>query len=157
LGMSSNTSVATINETTASMIGKEIGALVYEKYYAQNQPVSDIVRSPETSAFDFNAEMRKIRTAVDNYLAQGQIDQAESYMKQKQQFLDSNGFYIRKLNQAYFAFYGSYADSPTSVDPIGEKLRLLRKQCDSVADFLSIVCNITNVKELDKAIATFGE
>jgi hypothetical protein len=157
LGMSSNTAVATINETTASMIGKEIGALVYEKYYAQNQPGSDIVRSPETSAFDFNAEMRNIRTVVDNYLAQGQIDQAESFMKQKQQFLDSNGYYIRKLNQAYFAFYGSYADSPTSVDPIGEKLKLLRKQSDSVADFLSIVCSITNVKELDAAIAKSGE
>lgn len=157
LGMSANTDVATINETAASMFGKEVGALVYERYYPQDQPGGDAVRSPETPAFDFNAEMRDIRTMVDNYLAQGQIDQAESYMKEKQQFLASKGYYIRKLNQAYFAFYGSYADSPTSVDPTGEKLKLLRKHSNSVADFLNTVSGITNTEELDKAIAKFEE
>jgi len=63
--------------------------------------------------------MRNIRRNVDAYLEQGQIDQAEKYMIEQQQFLSANGYYIRKLNQAYFAFHGNYADSPTSVNPIG--------------------------------------
>jgi hypothetical protein len=35
LGISRNTEIATINETVADIIGKELGALVYDKYYAQ--------------------------------------------------------------------------------------------------------------------------
>ena len=72
-------------------------------------------------------------------------------MKEKQQYLAANGYYIRKLNQAYFAFYGSYADSPTSVDPIGTKLKQLRQQSTSVTDFLNTVSGIRNPDDLDKA------
>ena len=43
-------------------------------------------------------------------------------MEEKRQFLAANGYYIRKLNQAYFAFHGSYADTAGSIDPIGPKL-----------------------------------
>ena len=36
------------------------------------------------------------------------------------------GYVIRKLNQAYFAFHGSYAVGTSATDPIGGKLRSLR-------------------------------
>jgi len=47
-----------------------------------------------------------------------------------------NGYYIRKLNQAYFAFYGAYADvpgGPAGEDPVGPAVRALRSQSQSPA------------------------
>jgi predicted nucleic acid-binding Zn-ribbon protein len=96
--------------------------------------------------------MREIRLAVDDYLAQGQIEQAEEYMEQKRQYLAENGYHIRKLNQAYFAFYGTYADSPTSISPIGAELRKLREQSDSLKEFLDSVVGMTSRQDLDKSV-----
>ena len=113
LGFSQNSEIGTINETVANIFGQEIGATVYNKYYSQYQsPGITKEAGPASPGFDFNAAMRDIRQNVDNYLMQGQVDQAEKYMDEQQQFLASKGYYIRKLNQAYFAFYGTYADSP---------------------------------------------
>jgi hypothetical protein len=57
-------------------------------------------------------------------------------MEQKRQYLDTRGYHIRKLNQAYFAFHGTYADRPTSISPIGRELKKLRNQSASLKDFL---------------------
>jgi len=96
--------------------------------------------------------MRSIRRAVDNYLAQGEIEQAEEFMEQKRQYLASKGYYIRKLNQAYFAFYGTYADSPTSISPIGLELKKLRSQSASLKEFLDKVTAMTSRQDLIESI-----
>jgi len=136
-----------MNETLASMVSKEIGSIIYEKYYSwyengysQNQGAG--------TEFDFNQEMREIRRAVDRYLARGEIEHAEEFMEQKRQYLASMGYYIRKLNQAYFAFHGTYADSPTSISPIGVELKGLRSQSASLKDFLDTVAAMTSRQNL---------
>jgi predicted nucleic acid-binding Zn-ribbon protein len=96
--------------------------------------------------------MREIRRAVDNYLARGEITQAEEFMEQKRQYLVSMGYQIRKLNQAYFAFYGTYADSPTSISPIGVELKKLREQSASLKDFLDTVATMTSREDLRTSI-----
>jgi hypothetical protein len=96
--------------------------------------------------------MRSIREQVDKYLAAGEIDTAEQFMLQKQAYLAANGYYIRKLNQAYFAFYGTYADSPTYENPIGTTINQLRAQSASLKDFLKTVSMVTGVKNLDSAV-----
>jgi len=150
-GLRPDNNIATINETVADMIGKEIGDIIYQKYAP---PETEQSPSPPTSqpTFDFNKEMREIRIAVDNYLAQGEIDQAEAFMEQKQQYLAENGYYIRKLNQAYFAFHGTYADSPTSSSPIGKEISQLREQSASLKDFLDSAAGITSQDELIKKL-----
>ncbi|MBA7638991.1 hypothetical protein ES703_46647 [subsurface metagenome] len=40
IGVSRNYDIATMNETVASMVSKEIGTLVYEKYYPQHEGVN---------------------------------------------------------------------------------------------------------------------
>ena len=60
-------------------------------------------------------------------------------MEEKRVFLAANGYYIRRLNQAYFAFHGSYADSAGSIDPIGPKLDELRRTSASLREFVSVV------------------
>jgi len=147
IGVSKNYEIATLNETVASMISKEISSVVYGKYYSQHENGTN-QNDTEESGFDFNREMREIRRAVDEYLAQGEIEQAEEFMEQKRQYLASMGHYIRKLNQAYFAFHGAYADRPTSIDPIGLELKELRSQSASLKDFLDTVAGITSRQEL---------
>jgi hypothetical protein len=154
LGISQNYSIDTINETVASIVGEEIGALVYNRYYSQYQaPDNDKESSPVEKGFDFNATMRNIRKTVDGYLAQGQVNEAENYMESQRQFLTTKGYYIRKLNQAYFAFYGTYANSPSSVDPIGQHLTQLRVKSTSIKDFLDRVSNLTGGQDLSKMVS----
>ena len=145
-GVSRNYEIATINETLASMVSKEIGAIVYERNYSQHE--NNGSQQVVASGFDFNKEMREIRRTVDKYLAKGEIDQAEEFMEQKRQFLASKGYHIRKLNQAYFAFYGNYADRPTSISPIGLELKKLRSQSASLKDFLETVAAMTSRQDI---------
>jgi len=149
-GISRNYEIATMNETVVSIISKEIGTTVCQTYYPgyENSPQP----SAEELEFDFNREMREIRQTVDTYLAQGEIDQAEEFMEQKRQYLASMGYYIRKLNQAYFAFHGTYADSPTSISPIGAELKQLREQSASLKDFLDTVAVMTRRQDLSLSI-----
>jgi hypothetical protein len=147
-----NYDMTSINETAADIGGDEIGLLVYRRYYAQ--PVSQAASPGAESqpAFDFNKEMRQIRLTVDRYLAQGQVEEAERYMEQMREYLAQNGYYIRKLNQAYFAFYGTYSDTPGSVSPIGGYLAELRQGSPSLGDFIKRVSGVSSYEELLKAI-----
>jgi hypothetical protein len=151
-GIRRNYEIATMNETLAGIVSKEIGAIIYESYYAQNGTGNT---EPEAakSGFDFNQEMREIRRAVDNYLAKGEIEQAEEFMEQKRQYLTTKGYHIRKLNQAYFAFYGAYGDMPHSISPIGVEMKKLRSQSASLKDFLETVAAMTSRQDLADAVS----
>ena len=96
--------------------------------------------------------MRKTRLEADRLLAEGKIDEAEKYMESQRRILVENGYAIRKLNQAYFAFHGSYAVGAAATDPIGGKLRLLRKQVGSLNEFLHTVARFSAPGDLDAAL-----
>jgi len=150
-GIRQNSDIITINETVADMVGKEISDIIYQKLIpgavTPGEPAST-----NATGFDFNKEMREIRQTVDSYLAQGEIDIAEKYMEQQRQYLAENGYYIRKLNQAYFAFHGTYADTPTSSSPIGDELAKLREQSTSLEGFLDTVAGLTSEEALMKKL-----
>jgi len=150
-GLSRNYEIATMNETLASMASKEIGSIVYEKYYSGYESGAKQNQASEPD-FDFNREMREIRKTVDIYLAQGEIEQAEEFMEEKRQYLASMGYYIRKLNQAYFAFHGTYADRPAFISPIGLELKELRNQSASLKDFLNTVAQMSSRQDLRDSI-----
>jgi hypothetical protein len=156
-GLSHNSDIDTISETSADIIGKEIGAAIVKKYYPQFQSNSQNVQSSSQTVvnkptFDFDQEMRDIRKIVDQYLSAGEIDIAEKFMQEKRDYLAANGYYIRKLNQAYFAFNGKYADVPAFENPIGTKLSQLRVKSDSLKDFLNTVSSITSLQDLESAL-----
>jgi hypothetical protein len=109
----------------------------------------------EDTGFDYYAEMRNIRIEVDNLLANGEIEKAESFMEEKRLYILSQGYYIRRLNQAYFAFYGTYASSPGSVDPIGDMLWELREKSENITEFLEITSNIKNMEDLYSLIELY--
>ena len=150
-GICRNYEIAIINETVAGMVSKEIGSLLYNNYYTRNEN-GETKTETTWSGFDFNREMREIRRAVDRYLAEGQIEQAEAFMEEKRQYLSANGYYLRKLNQAYFAFHGTYADRPTSISPIGVELKQLRSQSASLKDFLETAGTMTSRQDLQEGL-----
>ena len=62
-----------------------------------------------------------------------------------------NGYQIRRLNQAYFAFHGAYADAPVGAagrDPVGPAVRRLRAEADTLAEFLNRISWLTSFEEL---------
>jgi hypothetical protein len=155
----------TMNETAASIAGIEISQAVMERFYPELLPPPPQTTLPapqpnqpaEPPPFDFRAEMRETRVTVDQMLAEGKIDEAEQYMEMRRQFFWENGYRIRKLNQAYFAFYGAYADQPGGAageDPVGAAVRQLRAQSPSLADFIKRISWMSSFEELKRAVQT---
>ena len=158
----------TMNETTADISGNEIGADVIKRYYPEligaTLPDPNLISFPQVHpnpgdlprpAFDFRAEMHTTRVNTDALLAAGKITDAESYMEQRRQIFVKNGYSIRKLNQAYFAFYGAYADVPGGAageDPVGPAVRALRSHSKSLADFINRIAWMTSFNQLKKAV-----
>jgi hypothetical protein len=151
-----------INETTASQFGKEIGRLATARYYPDLLPTqNDSSPEPADSAsqtpppFNFGAEMNETRVTVDELLAAGRVEDAEAYMEERRQVFVANGYLIRKLNQAYFAFYGGY-QSPGGgaggADPIGPAVAALRESSGSVYDWIAALRGVTTRVELVSAV-----
>lgn len=160
LNYETNPELRIMNETTASIAGNEIGEAVIQKYYpelAASTGQSGKKFAPiKDDAFNFNAEMHLTRIRVDRLLEEGRIDEAEQYMEQRRQVFVDHGYLIRKLNQAYFAFYGAYADSPVSAageDPVGEAVRKLRAQSSTLAEFLREMGRMNSYEDLLKAVS----
>ncbi len=141
----------TLNETVASLASSELADLFMERYGSPSPPPSPPVGTP--TDFDFRAEMRSLRLRVEDLLAQGQVERAERLMGEKRDDFEEQGIYIRRINQAYFAFFGSYADTPSSIDPIGPKLQRLRDGAASVTDFVRLVRGLTSQADLDRLLA----
>jgi hypothetical protein len=168
LNYSTTPELRTMNETAASIAGNEVGMYVLERFYPElfgSSPGPGLISltdrvlpssgSDEPPAFDFRAEMHETRVTADELLAQGKIEEAEEYMEQRREIFWQNGYLIRKLNQAYFAFHGAYADVPGGAageDPVGPAVRALREQSDSLEDFINTIAWMTSFEELQQAI-----
>ncbi len=168
INYSATPELRTMNETTASIAGSEVGTLVLEKYYPEflaSNPNFGLAAFPQaplpldgqedSPPFDFRAEMHETRVTADELLAQGKIEEAEAYMEERRQVFWQNGYLLRKINQAYFAFHGAYADVPGGAageDPVGPAVRALREQSDSLADFINTIAQMTSFEELQEAI-----
>lgn len=147
----------TLNETTASIAGREIANLVRQAHPITFSEGADGRAPPSPPAtVDFNAEMRALRLEVDRLLAKGDVAEAERAMEEKRQHLAANGITIRKLNQAYFAFYGTYGDSPQSSSPIGPKIDQVWELTHDVGVFLTLMREIEDVGELDRLVERLG-
>lgn len=157
-----------INETVASIVGQEVALRTLKRYYpdlvppeepeGEEAPSQELPTEPP--AFDFFAEMYKTRVRVDWLLLHGRIEEAEAYMERRRQVFWEEGYHIRKLNQAYFAFYGSYADQPGAAgeDPVGPAVRAVWMTTQEMAPqievadlrlFLRKVRGVTSLEELE--------
>ncbi|MEX0869984.1 MAG: hypothetical protein WDZ39_00970 [Candidatus Spechtbacterales bacterium] len=146
-----------MEETVADIIGNEIRDIIWERYYApyvdtetENDTATSI--SEDDEGIDFQEEMGKTFERVEEYLERGRIEEAELYMNARRDWFEEHGYYIRKLNQAYFAFHGSYAVNPAYQEAhggIGSKLAELRERSPSLKEFLEISTSIKTLEELE--------
>jgi hypothetical protein len=165
--------MTSINETTASIVGREVGRLVILRYYpelADRLPALPVPPAtppmtsgeltwpdePPAGEFSFDREMRQTRLHVDALLVEGKVDEAEAYMEEQRQVFVDHGYTLRKLNQAYFAFYGSYATSPSTGNPIGGQLEWLRAQSPTLRAFLLRVARISKQADLVTMLGQAG-
>lgn len=114
------------------------------------------LRISTTFQFDYNAEMHETRVTVDALLAEGKVEEAEAYMEQRRVFFVENGYPLRKLNQAYFAFYGGYQGGAFpgagGEDPIGPAVREIRTLSPSLLDFALNLRGVTDQTGLTEAL-----
>lgn len=144
----------TLNETTANIAGREIANLI-RKNHPITLPQGQDGSAPPGPAptVDYNKEMRALRLQVDDLLKQGKVAEAEKAMEDKRQYLAEHGIVIRKINQAYFAFYGTYGDTAASSNPVGPKIEQVWSLTKDVGRFLRVMRQVTSAGDLDRAIA----
>ncbi len=158
LNYNSSSDLTIMNETIADIVGDEIGLRALAAFYpdeaaarAQQDAAADDPDAPPP-AFDFRKEMRHTREIADQFLALGRVEDAEQYMEIRRLLFVENGYDIRKLNQAYFAFHGSYGTGAAATSPIGPKLEELRSLTPDVRTFLQIVRGFTSPDDIDRAL-----
>ena len=127
-----------INETLADLFASEI-----TKNQQKEESISDQF---------FKNFMKETRAKVDKFLLNNEIEKAENYMHQRVIELNDNGYKVRKINQAYFAFYGNYGTSPSSTHNYHEKLSDLLMTYESFDDFLDDIKMIDEVNKLESLL-----
>ena len=140
--------MTTLNETAATIGGEEIGDRAFTAMTGETVVRDSNASGPQDpDAFDYDKAMRQTRMRTEELLGQGKILEAEAYMEERRQTMVANGFLIRKINQAFFAFHGSYAANPASISPINDQLKVLRNRSASLEEFLNTVAGFGSYRE----------
>ncbi len=154
-----NQSSAALNETVADLVGDEVAREVLARWGDPTAPAASPTATAPAGvpgrparAVDVNAVLRDLRREVDGMLAAGKVAEAEARMEEVRQLLASNGVRIRRINQAYFAWYGTYAARADSIDPVGAQLREIRERAGSLAGFLRIVGGLTSRADVQRQV-----
>jgi len=181
LRYASSDDATTLNETVSEIVGAEIGGRLTRRLYGTAQPSAEAAGASNEDGscacstagiwtrtyeleqsrwerygrplpFDFQRAMRETRLHVDTLLEAGLVETAETYMEGRRRFLVANGYPLRVLNQAYFAFHGSYGTGAAASNPIGPMLQRLRAESDDLAHFLGQVRWFTTLADLEKSL-----
>ena len=111
----------TVNETVANIVSNELGGAMLARFYPEYIPNYEVSAQP---AIDYYTEMAVTRIVVDKLLAAGKVALAEEFMETRRKMFADNGYNIRRINQAYFAYHSAYADHPgeRGDSPIGPEI-----------------------------------
>ncbi|MCC6238457.1 MAG: hypothetical protein IT299_12925 [Dehalococcoidia bacterium] len=145
-----------INETAADIAGAELARLVLDQFGDPAPSEAATAIDAQRSRADRDALLRDLRREVDTLLAEGRIDDAERHMESARQALVQRGFEVRRINQAFFAWYGTYAARGDSIDPLGVQLRQLRAASESLPDFLATAGRTTSRAAVEAALRQRG-
>lgn len=158
--------LTSVNETVANIAAEELsdralelltGEVVMREPW-QPPKVGEPRPTPEPGVFDFRHEMRQTRTHLEELLEEEQVAEAEAYMEERRLRFVEQGHNIRKLNTAWFAFHGTYADSGavSYENPIEAQLRTIRAGSSGLAEFLDRVAVIDEDGELERLAREAG-
>jgi hypothetical protein len=152
-----------VNETVANIFGQEVGDRTLELLTGEvvDRPawVPPTVHQrdePPADVFDFRREMRETRLALDVLLDDARADDAEAYLEERRLAFVANGYHIRKLNNAWFAFNGTYADAPGSVSPLEGQLRAILADASDLAAFLDRIAGVNQPGQIETLALAAG-
>ena len=70
-------------------------------------------------------------------------------MEERRRIFVDNGYLIRRLNQAYFAFHGTYATTGAAgVSIVGRQVEELRRRSPTLGRFIRTAAEIGNPADL---------
>ncbi|HZY41234.1 MAG TPA: hypothetical protein VFF59_04450, partial [Anaerolineae bacterium] len=120
----------------------------------QQFSVSHALRDTRIKVDKLLVEARELKQPGQADQAEAKIVEAEKFMETQRQLINSNGYRIRKINQAYFAFYGAYADQPGAAgsDPIGPNVVALRVYASTVREFMDRASAILTLDRLRQVV-----
>ena len=163
--MFTSAEMVALNETFADIAGREIGDRARELLLEEEerpsapaapQPAPDSGLHGRDEHFGFSEEMRETRLRVDDLLAEGKVDEAEAYMEERRLLFVENGYPIRRLNQAYFAFHGTYAENAASSSPIAGQLRRFRELAPDLRTFVLRMADISSYEQFLERLEDLG-
>ena len=158
----SNPDMTSLNETLANRFGQEVGRAVYNRLTGEKVPTLEPPFVPqddseddlEPDRFDAREYLHETRREAEDMLDEGRIEEAEAYMEERRQTLVENGHNIRKINQAYFAFHGTYADSPSSTSPLARQIWDLRQTTSDVGELVKTLQTLSNYNDFQTLLKT---
>ena len=141
-----STEMRTINETSANIAGNEIGDLAFQ---LMGEDLSDSINKykHQSALSHWDNQLIETRKEVDRLLSLNEIEKAEKLMKEKTWELRLAGYGVRKINQAYFAFRGQYADGPASTSTAGKDLQEYRSYFPDVGSFIRSISTVSSNKQ----------
>lgn len=149
----SSSEMGTLNETAADIAGRELGDAAFARMGGDLEDNARRYQPQEERDIRFTEMMRETRRRTEELLAEGRVLEAEEYMKERWWRLRLGGYGIRKLNQAYFAFYGIYGESASSVSPIGDQMAEFGSYFRSVGEFVRALSGVSSYGEFLELLA----
>jgi hypothetical protein len=149
-----STELRTLNETVANIAAADLADLVVRRFPLSAEAAAAVdSAAPQETAVEVDTVLTDLRLEVEALLAQDRVAAAEALMERRRQELAERGIVFRRINQAFFASRGLYADTGGAIDPIGDKLEELRGRAGSVEAFLEMVAGVSSEAELDAMLA----
>ena len=140
-----------INETLANIFSDKLLFSLCLKEFELKEEICS-VEGRVKNEFDYSNFMKNLRLEVDNLLFERKILEAEKLMKDSTLILNNNGFKIRKINQAWFAFNGTYGDSPSSTSNVDDELLKFINNQLSIKTAIDELKNINSLNDYNNLI-----
>tara|TARA_A100001037_G_C15149127_1_gene638043 strand:- start:1708 stop:2724 length:1017 start_codon:yes stop_codon:yes gene_type:complete len=141
----------TVNETLANIYSERLLLSICSKDIRLKDKICD--DNKLTSDFNYGSFIRNLRLEVDKLLESGKISESEELMESARMKLENEGYYIRKINQAWFAFNGTYADSPTSSSNIDLEIESFIESQESIGVAIKKLRKVKNFQEYEVLIS----
>tara|TARA_Y100000996_G_C22533477_1_gene647383 strand:- start:476 stop:1768 length:1293 start_codon:yes stop_codon:yes gene_type:complete len=141
-----------INETICDIFGNEVGLLAYEKIIGTEEKKEINYKSNLDINFDFSSFMKDTRFEAEKLLSEGKIVESESFMNSQAEVLSNYGYNIRKINQAYFAFYGTYGGNPESINEYHDNLVQIRAKYENLGEMIHDIKYADNIEKINKLL-----
>jgi len=145
LGLKRN--IASLNELTCNIVGKEIQSAIAVKYGWERVEPKEKGSSAENES---TASIREIRRQVDLLLGSGKIEEAEELMRIFTESLKTTP--APRINQAYFSFHGAYGGGEAGDSPLPRQMRELREKAGSLKNFLQKIRRVGSLERFRRLL-----